>query len=99
MSGCSDYFHSPQAVEIDRRNLKKYDTSDLEEIERIKKHKDKCVKEEVDKKLQNALQNALPAIQEQERENARKVKREEYRLAEGVKIYGLSQFNRRCIEI
>jgi len=92
MSGCSDYFHSPQALEIDRRNLKKYDTSDLEEIERIKKHKDKCVEEEVDKKLQNALQNALPAIQEQERENARKVIREEYRLAEGVKIYGLSQF-------
>ena len=92
MNSCSDFFHSLQALEIDRRNQEKYDTTDLEEIERIKKHKDNCVEEEVDKKLQNKLQNTLPAIQEQERINARKLIREEYQLAEGTKIYGLCRF-------
>lgn len=92
MDSCSAFFRSPLALEIDRRNLEKYDTTDLEEIDRIEKYKDKCVEEEVDKKLQIAIQSKIPEIQEQERENARKLVREEYRLAEGVKVYGLSRF-------
>ena len=55
--------------------------------------------EEMEKAVDAKVSELLPAIQEQERENARKVIREEYRLAEGVKIYGLSQFISESVTI
>ena len=55
--------------------------------------------EEMEKAVAAKVSEFLPAIQEQERANARKVIREEYRLAEGVKIYGLSQFISESVTI
>ncbi len=67
---------------------------------RVEEEKKAAAKsEEMEKAVDAKVSELLPAIQEQERENARKVIREEYRLAEGVKIYGLSQFISESVTI
>ncbi len=80
-------------------NYERYDTYDIDEIMRIENFSKKRLDEYNEEKAAEKVSEMLPAIQEQERENARKVIREEYRLAEGVKIYGLSQFISESVTI
>lgn len=99
MEGCYYFFPTPQMLEADKQNLEKYGTYDLDEIDKIEKYKDKCVEEEVDKKLQIAIQSKIPEIQEHERENAYKNVRSEYRIAEGIKIFDLSPFINETVTV
>ncbi len=73
-------------------NYERYGTFNFDEIMRIENFSKKMLDEYNQEQAAEKVAEMLPAIQEQERENARKLIREEYRLAEGVKIYGLSQF-------
>lgn len=95
------YFNLYDADKAEKnlQNIHKYGTANPEEIQRIEEYAQKVREEKQEEAVDAKVSELLPAIQEQERENARKVIREEYRLAEGVKIYGLSQFISESVTI
>lgn len=89
-----NYFNLLDAGQIERdlENIEKYGTTEPEEIERIEKFAQKIRKENAEKATADKVSEMLPAIQERERENAIKQVRDEYRIAEGRKLIGLSPF-------
>lgn len=80
-------------------NYERYDTYDIDEIMRIENFSKKRLDEYNEEKAAEKVSELLPAIQEQERENARKEIREEYRLAEVAKILELSPFISESVTI
>ncbi|HOO07909.1 MAG TPA: hypothetical protein PLH83_15705 [Ruminococcus sp.] len=88
----SGAFNSDIARQIDLENLEKYGTTDLDVIEKIEEGIERRNQDEIDAKVQQEMEKRLPQLQQLERANACKSVRKEYRLAEGVKFFGLSAF-------
>lgn len=64
MNTCSSYFSNPLALQIDRENVEKYGTCDLDTIELIEKYNDKTVEERSDQLADEKAEARFDSIKE-----------------------------------
>ena len=95
----SNWYPDSRWGEINRENMEKYGTCDLDTISMMKAYAEKLLEAEADSRANSKIVDMLPEIKAAEHAEAVKQVRAEFIISDGRRIFGLSPFNSEDIII
>lgn len=99
MSNCSENFNAPWARKMDRDNIEKFGTDDLDVIELIETYANKNVEAKAEVLSEEKAEEKFQDKKEEYCLEIRKKIREEYRITKGIEITRLSPFISEAVKV